>query len=90
MNYVIMDYKFLNKVIDQIVYETRIDYDRKVIGTPLHPIPFHYPSPTFIRPTSPLIFSRHCKGVYGLNEQEIEYVWNEYRDIIKDKVNNGL
>jgi hypothetical protein len=90
MNYVTMDYKFLNKVIDQIVYETRIDYDRKVIGTPLHPIPFHYPSPTFIRPTSPLIFSRHCKGVYGLNEQEIEYVWNEYRDIIKDKVNNGL
>jgi len=86
-----MDYKFLNKVIDQIVYETRIDYDRKVIGTPLHPIPFHYPSPTFIRPTSPLIFSRHCKGVYGLNEQEIEYVWKEYRETIIDKLkNNGL
>ena len=81
-----MDKKFLNKVLDQIVYETRIDYDRKVIGTPLHPIPFHILSPTFIRPTSPLIFSRHCKGVYGLNEQEIDYVWEEYRNIVLYKI----
>ena len=30
-----MDYKFLNKVVDQIVSETMFDYDRKVVVTPL-------------------------------------------------------
>jgi hypothetical protein len=89
--FICMDKRFLNKVVDQIVSETKIDYDRKVIGTPLHPIPFHYPSPTFIRPTSPLIFSRHCKNVYGLNEQEIKYVWKEYKKIINDEIkSNGI
>jgi hypothetical protein len=81
-----MNKKFLDKVLDQIVSETRIDYDRKVIVTPLHFIPFEFLSPTFIRPTSPLIFSRHCKGVYGLNEQEIDYVWEEYRNIVLYKI----
>ena len=85
-----MDYKFLNKVIDQIVYETRIDYDRKVIGTPLHPIPFRPPLLSHSLFFS-LIFSRHCKGVYGLNEQEIDYVWEEYRNIVLYKIkNNGV
>jgi len=82
-----MDYKFLHKVLDQIVSETTIDYDRKVIGTPLHFIPFDFLSPTFIRPTSPLIFSRHCRGVYGLNDDEVKYVWDEYKKIILNKTN---
>ena len=33
-----MNKKFLNKVVDHIVYETKIDFDRKVIVTPI-PIP---------------------------------------------------
>ena len=78
-----MDKRFLNKVLDQIISETRIDYDRKEIVTPLHPIPFSFP---FSYLPSSLSFSRHCKNVYGLNEQEIEYVWKEYKDIIKDKI----
>ena len=28
--------------------------------------------------------------VYGLNVQEIKYVWKEYRETIIDKINNGL
>jgi hypothetical protein len=38
---------------------------------------------------SPSSFLKHCKEVYGLNEQEIEYVWKEYRDIINDKIGNN-
>ena len=26
---------------------------------------------------------RHCKDVYGLNHDEIKYVWREYKNIIK-------
>ncbi len=81
-----MDKKFLHRVLDQIVRETRFDYDRKVVATPLHFIPFDFASPTFIRPGSPLIFTKHCIGVYGLNHVEIKYVWDEYKKIILNKI----
>jgi len=87
-----MDYKFLDKVVDQIVSETRIDYntqegdDEERIYTPFssnHPnFPFKYSSLVLF-----YSFTKHCKEVYGLNKQEIEYVWEEYREIIKDKIN---
>ena len=74
-----MDKRFLDKVINQIVSETILDYDEAIIVSPFHPFTLYYPS-----------FTIHCKDVYGLNEQEIKYVWKEYRQIIKDMVNNGL
>ena len=27
---------------------------------------------------------------YGLNEDEIKYVWDKYVQIFRDKINNGL
>ena len=82
-----MDYKFLNKVVDQIVNETRLDYEKERA---------HSPSlPTFMSSFHSLVhrpfrsFTKHCKEVYGLNEDETDYVWNEYKEIIRDKVNNG-
>ena len=79
-----MDNRFLNKVLDQIISETRIDYGRKVIETP-------FTSPSYINPFLALVFvlpsfSDHCKDVYGLNEEETDYVWKVYRGIIKDKI----
>ena len=83
-----MDYKFLQKVVDQIVSETRIDYGRKVIETPFRSYPF---SIFLLLVVVPRLFSIHCRDIYGLNDNEIEYVWKEYREIIKDKINsNGL
>ena len=71
-----MDNKFLDKVVDQILSATRI------IGGKIH-TPF---SPTsfssylyVIFPTSSTPFSKHCKEVYSLNEQEIDYVWVKYK-----------
>ena len=89
-----MDNKFLDKVLDQIISETRIDYDRKVIETPFSPLLHSFSrffsialSPFVTRPLPP--FTKHCKDVYGLNDDEIEYVWNEYKQIIKDKIKNN-
>ena len=86
-----MDYKFLDKVVDQIVRETRIDYDEEMLYTPSP-----YPPPLYSLPHSLLsffpslpLFSKHCREIYGLNKREIEYVWKEYKQIIKDKINNG-
>lgn len=86
-----MDKKFLHRVLDQIVDETRFDYDRKVVVTPLHfPHPsFILLSPTFIRPGPPLIFTKHCRGVYGLNDDEVKYVWKQYKRIINDKIGDN-
>ena len=93
-----MDYKFLDKVVDQIVSETRIDYntqegdDEERIYTPISStpllLPFSFSSP-FFSSSSSFFFSKHCKEVYGLNDDEVKYVWNEYKKIIKDKINNG-
>jgi hypothetical protein len=90
-----MDKEFLNKVIDQIVYETMIDHEEEKIKFPFFSSPFSLPiSP----PTPPLLlilpfptshFSDHCKDVYGLNGHERDYVWNIYKHIIKDKIKNG-
>jgi len=84
-----MNKNFLDKVLDQIVYETEIDYDRKVIGNPFpFPIVF-YPHFSLSSRLIPFSFSDHCRDVYGLNKQEIEYVWEEYRNIIKDKIESN-
>ena len=84
-----MDKKYLNKVLDQIVNETIVDYDEGIVDTTYIPSPSN--THFFIRPFPPLsLFSHHCKEVYGLNVKEIEYVWGEYKNIINEKLNNGL
>ena len=73
-----MNNKFLDKVIEQILSETRIMDDK--LYTPfdfLILLPF---LPLFL-PSLPFLssFYNHCKEVYGLNEQEIDYVWVKYK-----------
>jgi len=99
-----MDKKFLNKVVDQIVNETRIDYNKEKV---YFPFPLENPFSSLSYYSLPLSslsslsnyyfsFSDHCKNVYGLNENtsfydEIDYVWEEYIKILKDKIeSNGL
>ena len=85
-----MDKKFLHKVVNQLVNETKIDYERERIDLissatrwsfpPLSiPAPVHLPSYTFYN---------HCKNMYGLTSEETEYVWMQYRKVIKDKIKN--
>ncbi len=88
-----MDKKFLDKVVDQIVSETEIDYDKEEVYFLLF-IPFSvfslYSSFDLrLSPSRSRVFSKHCKDVYGLNEQEIEYVWRVYSDDIRYKIKNN-
>lgn len=80
-----MDKKFLDKVLEQIVRETIVDHEEAVVYTPFFPsIRFLY----FHKGYSPnsSYFNIHCKDIYGLNKEEIEYVWKEYKDIVRDKI----
>ena len=84
-----MDKKFLDKVVNQIVYETRIDYGMEEIQFPFSELSvllfLSFSSRSFIF----RLFTDHCRDVYGLNEEETMYVWKEYREIIKDKIENN-
>ena len=94
-----MDKKFLDRVIDQVVNETTIDYDKETIRTPFPLINpnafarylFTSRSPIFHRQPSPFIsFISHYRDVYRLNDDEVNYIWVKWRDIIKHKKDNGL
>ena len=83
-----MDKKYLDKVLDQIVRETIVDHVKGIVDTTYIPLPSN--THFFIRPFPSLfLFTHHCEEVYGLNKRETDYVWNEYKNIIKDKINNG-
>ena len=74
---------YLDKVIEYLVRDTEIDYGNGNITTPF-PFPFSSSLLLFLSSS----FSSYCKEVYGLTDQEIEYVWKEYKSIIKDKITN--
>ena len=89
-----MGNNYLDKVVDQIVSETTIDYENDRIFTPFSPNSLPVSLLLSIVKdwnTSPLLhrlLRRHCKEIYGLNNDEVDYVWNEYKNIIKDKIDN--
>ena len=76
-----MDKRFLDKVVDMIVSETEIDYEKERAYTPFYSFIPYYSLSSYRSP-----FTKHCNEVYGLNIEEIEYVWNEYREIVGDKI----
>ena len=95
-----MDKKFLNKVVDQIISETMVNGETERIKTPFRHLSYsftlHFQLP-WGDSTSGMLqnnvilssFSRHCKEVYGLDNDEVGYVWDKYVQIIRDKINNG-
>jgi hypothetical protein len=85
-----MNIKFLDKVCDQIISETRIIDDK--IYTPssslflsFFPPPF---SLSFFFSFSLPSFSSHCKDVYSLNKEETEYVWGKYKEGLTTLIND--
>jgi len=92
--------KYLDKVIGSLVRGTKIDYENEKIQFPFsHPHPLFSHSLLSLLSLSPLLsyphlsplhlsFSNYCKNTFGLTEEEVEYVWEEYKSIILDKISN--
>lgn len=88
--------RFLQFVINDLIADTIIDYDKDSIyfyvdHMPL-PLSIFYTELTkqyskFLDRPLPS-FSDYCKERYGLTEDEIKYVWDQYKSIIKDKITN--
>ena len=88
--------EYLDKVVEYLVDDTIIDYGRKMISYPSLSFSFSFfyvlHSPPYLPPSSLPIsspFSKFIKGNYGLTNDEIDYVWEEYKNIINDKINNS-
>jgi len=98
-----MNKKFLNKVVSQLVSEIRMSDDYKgdevwvwrniFVPFSFTPISFQsfLPGPLSTSRFPPLyiLFTQHCEDVYGLNKEEIEYVWDEYVQYIKDNIESN-
>ena len=83
---------YLDKVIEYLLRDTNIDYKNEKITTPFslsygHPPLLFYSFPLFSFSLF-LLFTSYSKEVYGLTDEEMEYVWNEYKEIITDKIKN--
>ena len=85
---------YLNKVVDILVSETTIE--GRIVTVPysvLHqtlPLPPSSLSFSFYFSPSPsydlLSFSEFVIEVYGLTEEEVDYVWEQYRSIINNRI----
>ena len=87
-----MDYKFLNKVVNQLVSETKTDHTVGIF-TPFRVQPFQAiisDSRFFTSMTPPSSFNDHLRGVYGVYEWgELIYLWNKYVETLRDKIENN-
>ena len=75
-------------IAQEIADESEIKKDR--LYTPFSCF-FLSSSPPFFPPhliTSSHLFTEYCKEQYGLSKGDIDDVWERYKDIIKDEVNN--
>ena len=81
--------RYIEHIINDLVRDTRIDNDQDRIYFPFLSSPSFFLFLPPLPPSSSLLhFSDYCKERYGLTEEEINYVWDQYKSIIKDKITN--
>jgi hypothetical protein len=86
--------RFLDKILNWLVNDTKINYENKSWYPTFLDISLMAYQVTFmVRDTlyyhNPLtLFYDYCFSTYDLNDKEIVYLWNVYRNIIIDKFNN--
>ena len=86
--------RYIEHIINDLVRDTRIDYEKERITFPFGlNLPFYVSTllPNLHTPPifSPPLYSDYCKDNYGLTEDEIKYVWDQYKSIIIDKITNN-
>ena len=86
------DKKYLDKVLDYIVSRTKIDYGKGLISFPFTTQTTHQTN-LFLLTAYELHFSlpfvKYCNRQFGLTNDEVEYVYRRYLEIIVDKIKNG-
>jgi len=89
-----MNKKYLDKVLEHLVRGTQIDYENNSIAFPFTNLSISNTTPPFysfsyFRLFPSETFNSNCRNTFGLTEDEIDYVWKEYKKIILEKLENG-
>jgi hypothetical protein len=90
--------KFLDKVVEFLIRDTKIEYNTQSIKCPFDSsyfafnlFPSHNSYDTvscWYNPSKGFI--NYCQNTYGLTDEEIKYVWVKYRNIIMDKIEHFI
>ena len=84
------DKKYLDKIIKYFVSRTKIDYDKEEIIFPFTTNSTrHSFSKSFHLFYLIFPFAKYCKNMFGLTEEETEYVYMVYMKTLKDKIEDG-
>ena len=88
--------RYINYVVDDLVKKTEINHETERIKTPFRQLSYsfilHFQLPTGSASSTSVLyssFSKHCEEVYGLYKDEVDYIWDRYIQIFRDKINNG-
>lgn len=93
--------KYIDKIIDHMVRITNIDYENELVNLPFPfhnlPFPFHTTHYNLLYLLSHQLpessfyhsFNNYCVNTFGLTDDEVRYVLDEYGKIIKDKIENN-
>ena len=84
-----MDNKYLDKVLVHLIRNTKVDYNKSEIYTPFALPLMYLHSLVFSPPSQALSFSTYCKKQFGLIDDEVKYIWEQYIEIINHKIENG-
>tara|TARA_B110000211_G_scaffold17441_1_gene18185 strand:- start:47 stop:391 length:345 start_codon:yes stop_codon:yes gene_type:complete len=79
--------RYYNFIVDDMVKKTEIDHDKKRIKFPSLPISISFLSLLF--PLPPLflsLFSKHVIERYGVHDEEMEIIWNLYKERIQSLI----
>jgi len=80
--------RYIEYVVEDLVSKTEIDYDQEKIKYP-YPLLSSFPSSFFLPSFLTFSFRNYLKERYGAHSEEIEFIWDQYKERIKDKLNNG-
>ena len=80
---------YLDKVVELLIKYTEIDYRTNEIKFPFDESIFSYDHYFFNINDLSSTFSKYVTNTYGLTMDEDDYVWDTYKDIILDKIENG-
>ena len=91
-----MNKKFLQWTLNRILSEVYLDEGDNKIHFPFLSIDIDHLAILFMdnmeHSISPAIigtnFYDHCRNVYGLMDEEIDYLWSIFKNIVKDSVNS--
>jgi len=81
--------KYINYIVDDLVKKTEIDNEQQKITLPfisLPPISFtHSYFFSYSLPISPH-FSKYIKNLYGTKDNEVQIIWDLYREKIQSLI----